>query len=200
MSFEKSFRLSSYALLLSGFLTLLGADGTSALSSVLYLAAIALSWSWPERDLSGARQTIVFVLSLAVFALDSSFYSGFVSATVHLLMLISLVKLFARKRDRDYLLLYFISFAYVLVASTFTMSVFFLINALAYLFFAILALILFESKRAFDENRAMNFLLRGYLNTAMVITILVVLVSIPLFVVIPRGTLGVLRAPNQAAD
>ncbi len=198
MSFEKSFRLASYALLLSGFLTLLGADGASALSAVLYLAAIALSWSWPERDLSGARQAIVFVLSLAVFALDASLYSGFVSATVHLLMLISLVKLFARKRDRDYLLLYFISFAYVLVASTFTMSVVFLISALPYLFFAILALTLFESKRAFDENRGANFLLRGYLSTATLITILVVLVSIPIFVVIPRGTLGVLRAPNQA--
>ena len=141
---------------------------------------------------------IVFVLSLAVFALDASLYSGFVSATVHLLMLISLVKLFARKRDRDYLLLYFISFAYVLVASTFTMSVVFLISALPYLFFAILALTLFESKRAFDENRGANFLLRGYLSTATLITILVVLVSIPIFVVIPRGTLGVLRAPNQA--
>ncbi len=199
MSFEKSFRLASYALLLSGFLTLLGADGSSALSSVFYLAAIALSWSWPERDLSGARQAIVFVLSLAVFALDASFYSGFVAATVHLLMLISLVKLFARKRDRDYLLLYFISFAYVLVASTFTMSVVFLISALAYLFFAILALTLFESKRAFDENCAVNFPLRGYLSTATLITILVVLVSIPIFVVIPRGTLGVLRAPNQTA-
>ena len=199
MSFEKSFRLASYALLLSGFLTLLGAEGTSTLSSVLYLGAIALSWSWPERDLSGARQTIVFVLSLAIFALDAWFYSGFVSATVHLLMLISLVKLFARKRDRDYLLLYFISFAYVLVASTFTMSVVFLICALAYLFFAILTLTLFESKRAFDENRTVNFLLRGYLGTAALITILIVLVSIPIFVVIPRGTLGVLRAPNQTA-
>ena len=199
MSFEKGFRLASYSLLLSGFLTLLGADGASTLSAVLYLTAIALSWSWRERDLSGARQAIVFVLSLAVFALDASFYSGFVSATVHLLMLISLVKLFARKRDRDYLLLYFISFAYVLVASTFTMSVVFLICALAYLFFAILTLILFESKRAFDENRAVNFLLRGYLSTAALITILIVLVSIPIFVVIPRGTLGVLRAPNQTA-
>ena len=197
MSFEKSFRLASYALLLSGFLTLLGADGSGALSSVFYLAAIALSWSWPERDLSGTRQAIVFVLSLAVFALDASFFSGFVSATVHLLMLISLVKLFARKRDRDYLLLYFISFAYVIVASTFTMSVVFLISALAYLFFAILALTLFQSKRAFDENRAVNFLLRGYLSMATFITILIVLVSIPIFVVIPRGTLGVLRAPNQ---
>ncbi len=199
MSFEKSFRLASYALLLTGFLTLLGADGAGPLAAVLYLAAVLVSWSWPERDLTGMRQAIVFVLSLAVFALDAWFVSGFVSATVHLLMLISLVKLFARKRDRDYLLLYFISFAYVLVASTFTMSVVFLMCALAYLFFAILALTLFESKRAFDENRTVSFLLRGYLSTATFITILVVLVSIPIFLVIPRGTLGVLRAPNQTA-
>ena len=197
MSFEKSFRLASYALLLSGFLTLLAAGGSSAHSAVLYLAAIACSWYWPERNLSGTRQTIVFVLSLATFALDTWFYSGFVSATVHLLMLISLVKLFSRKRDRDYLLIYFISFLYVLVASTFTISVVFLICALAYLFSAILTLTLFESKRAFDENRAVDFLFRGYLGTAALITILIVLVSIPIFVVIPRGTLGVLRPPNQ---
>lgn len=199
MSFEKSFRLASYTLLLAGFLTLLGADGSNEVSAVLYLAAVALSWSWPELDLSGRRQSIVFLLALAIFGLDARFHSGFVSATVHLLMLISLVKLFSRKRDRDYLLIYFISFAFVLVASTFTMSIVFLLCVLIYLFLAVLVLTLFESKRAFDENRPLNFALRGYLLTATILTLLVVLVSAPIFLVIPRGTLEVLRAPNQSS-
>ncbi len=51
---------------------------------------------------------------------------------------------------------------------------------------------LLESKDPYEKNRGLNLALRGHLSTALLITLLLVLVSVPIFVVIPRGTLGVL--------
>ena len=109
-------------------------------------------------------------------------------------MLVSLVKLCSARTKRDYLLLLFISFAFVLISSTATISVLFPVWVLVFLFLAVLVLMLLESKDPNENRRRLQLPLRGHLSTALLITLLLVLVSVPIFVVIPRGTLGALPA------
>lgn len=229
MTFEKAFKFSSYFILLSGFLTLFVTGGVGVVLALIYVAAIALSCridasrprppasasdrkssrvlealtssteSGSKLALAGWQQLLLVVAVLIYFVIDFSTVSGFVSATVHLLIALSLIKLFSRKNEKDHLLLYFISFAFVLIASTFTISIVFFLSLIVYVFFSILTFILFESKKAYEENRSAHFSFRGYAGIALLILALVTLVSAPIFVTIPRGSLGLFganRNPN----
>lgn len=190
MSFQHAFKLASYLLILTGFLALYAAGGVGTPLAVVYLAAVAIGWREKVYFLPNWLQLILVLSFLAVFFLDASFVSGFVAATVHLLILIGIVKLLTWKGERDYLLLYFLSFAFLLMASTFTISPVFLGTLVAYVFFAILTFILFESKAAYEENRAAEFSVRGYVSTTLLMTGLILLVSVPIFVTVPRTSLG----------
>ena len=197
MNFERAFRLSSYGLLLTGFLSLVSANAVGLPFSVLYVVAVLGSWRVRSYHLAGWLQFVLFILFVGIFALDASLFSDSVSATVHVLILTSLAKLYTRKEERDYLILYFISFGFLLFASAYTISIAFLATLVLYIFSAILTFILFESKNAYEENRTASFSLRGYVNVALVITALMVLISIPIFLVIPRAAMGLLRVDRR---
>ena len=215
MTFSKAFQLSSYCLLFSGFLSLF-VTGTVGL--VLALAYVLVVAWWARReiwgrnrphqkpgepmepsglDLTGGQQLLVVIVILACFVVDLSTISGFVPATVHLLVFISLLKIFGRKREREYLQLYLISFSFLLLASTFTMSIVFLVLLIVYIFFAILTFLLFESKKAYEESRSARFSLKGYAQAAALITLLIGLISGPIFVTIPRTSLGLFGSKQQ---
>ena len=197
MNFERAFRLSSYGLLLTGFLSLVSANAVGLPFSVLYVVAVLGSWRVRSYHLAGWLQFVLFILFVGIFALDASLFSDSVSATVHILILTSLAKLYTRKEERDYLILYFVSFGFLLFASAYTISIAFLATLVLYIFSAILTFILFESKKAYEENRSASFSLRGYVNVALVITALMVLISIPIFLVIPRAAMGLLRVDRR---
>jgi len=124
---------------------------------------------------------------------DALTLSDFVGATVHLLVLVSLVKLFTLQTERDYWILYSISFGFLLFASAYTISISFLAVLVLYIFSSILTFILFESKKAYEANRSAQFSLKGYARVALGITVLIILISIPIFAVIPRVSLGFFR-------
>ena len=163
----KAFQLSSYSLLFSGFISLFVTGGVGPILAVGYLLVVAWKakreiWGRNLRplnrkgpvesgglDLTGGQQLILIILILIFFVVDLFTISGFVPATVHLLIFISLLKVFYSKREKDYLLLYFVSFSFLLLASTFTMSIVFLALLIVYVFFAILSFLLFESRRAY---------------------------------------------------
>ncbi len=193
MGFEKAFKLSSYLLLLSGFISLFASEALGPVVTALYILAVAASWKTRIIELPNWVQLILFVFFIALFLVDALTLSGFVSATVHLLVLVSLVKLFTRQTARDYLILYSVSFGFLLFASAYTISISFLATLVFYIFSSILTFILFESKKAYEENRAAHFSLSGYTKVAVVITALIVLISIPIFVVIPRVSMGLFR-------
>ena len=197
MSFEKAFKLSSYALLLSGFISLFASEAIGVPVTALYLLAVVASWNIRVLDLPNWVQSLVFLALVAFFLVDALTLSDSVSATVHLLILASLVKLFTRRAERDYLILYFISFGFLLFASAYTISISFLATLVLYIFASILTFILFESKKAYEENRTAGFSLKGYVNVALVITALIILISIPIFLVIPRVSLGFFRVDRH---
>ncbi len=190
MAFEKAFKLSSYLLLLSGFISLFASEALGPVVTALYILAVVASWRTRIIELPNWVQLILFVFFIAFFLVDALTLSGFVSSTVHLLVLVSLVKLFTRQTERDYLILYAVSFGFLLFASAYTISISFLATLVLYIFSSILTFILFESKKAYEENRTAHFSLSGYTKVAVVITALIVLISIPIFVVIPRVSLG----------
>ena len=197
MGFEKAFKLSSYLLLLSGFLSLFASEALGPVVTVFYLLAVAASWKTRIIYLPNWVQLILFLAFIAFFLVDALTLSDFVSATVHLLVLVSLVKLLTRQTDRDYLILYSVSFGFLLFASAYTISISFLATLALFIFAAILTFILFESKKAYDENRSAHFSLSGYANVALIITALIILISMPIFVVIPRVSLGFFRIDRR---
>ena len=199
MNFERAFRATSYLLLVSGFISLFASEALGLLVTALYLLALVASWRIGRINLEGWIQVVLFVVFVSFFFLDGIALTDFVSATVHLLLLVSLVKVFTLEAERDYLILYCISFGYLLFASAYTISIAFLATLLLYIFLAILTFILFESKQAYEENHSAFFSLKGYANVALVITLLIVLISVPIFVVIPRVSLGLFRV-DRALD
>jgi hypothetical protein len=110
----------------------------------------------------------------------------------------SLLRLVSALTGRDYLLLYLISFVFVLLASTYTISAFFLVTLAIYVFFSIQAFMLFETRAAYLENRQVSFSHKAYLQMSLTVTLLIMLLAIPIFVVIPRGGVSFLRTRGDS--
>jgi hypothetical protein len=197
MGFEKAFKLSSYLLLLSGFIALFASEALGPVVTALYILVVVGSWYARTLYLSNWVQLILFFVFIAFFVFDTLTLSDFVSATVHLLVLVSLVKLFTRHTERDYLILYSVSFGFLLFASAYTISISFLAALVLYIFSSILTFILFESKKAYEDNRSAHFSLKGYAHVALGITALIILISIPIFLVIPRVSLGLFELDRR---
>jgi protein-glutamine gamma-glutamyltransferase len=185
MSLERFFRISSSLLLWAGSVTLFAAGGIGAPKLLVYGAAIAATFF---LDINAwTRLQVVAISALTLwFGVEVFFFSNFTTAAVHFLLLVSLLKLVTIRNDRDYQLLYLISFTFVLLASTFALSVLYPIAFIIYVFLAVLTLILFETRTCY-ENRGAALSIRPYLTLATAITVLVVLVAVPVFLIIPRG-------------
>lgn len=196
MTFSRAFRLSSNLLLLAGFNALFTAGAAGPWLAALFLGALAVNWKWGEFHVSQGMQATLFFVFLAFFAVDLALVSGLVQSSVHLLVLISLVKALSEKRDRDYLLMYCISFTFLLIASTYTISVLFLASLIFYFFLCILTFILFESKKAYEDNPRATFSIRSYAQAAALITALIAVLSVPIFLAVPRAAWGLFRAPE----
>lgn len=194
MKFSGAFKLSGYLLLLSGVLALFTSEAAGPALLGLYVLALTGSWWW-RVSISRGWQVAVSLLLCAVFAIDVSIGTNVVESSVHLLMLVSLIKLYTVGDSRDYLLVYLVAFGFLLIAATYSVSSLFLPALVIFVFFAILAFVLYESKTAYDQSPSSFFAIGGYLRLAGVLTILVVAASVPIFVSIPRATLGLFR-PN----
>ncbi|MGH9341814.1 MAG: transglutaminase TgpA family protein [Acidobacteriota bacterium] len=200
MNFDRAFKLSSHLLVSVGVLSLFAAGGIGLILLSAYLLGVYISLSDRVLQLDKWVQRLSFVLILSLLAIDLSFFSGLISAIVHLLVFITILKLVAAKGDRDYLLLYLLSFAFLLLASTFTISLLFLLSLIGFLFFSILTFILFENKKAYERNRSADFSIKGYVQATVVITASIVLISIPIFLAIPRSSLGFLGGGHLNAQ
>ncbi len=196
MSFANAFELSSYLLLFSGFISLFASEAVGLVLTLLYPLVMALGWR-NRFQVQGWGQIGLFIALVVFFLVDALAFSDFVSATLHLLITVSLIKLFTATTDRDYLILYFISFGFLLFASAYTISIAFLVSLVLYIFSAILTFILFESKRGYEENRSAPFSVGSYINVAVVITGLIILISIPIFLIIPRTSFGLFRVDRH---
>ena len=135
MTFNGAFKFYSYLLLIVAFLTLLFSGGLSIPMASLYLIAVAVSWRYQLRFLAGRFQFLIVLALILWLLVDSALLTSFMDSLIHLLLLVSLVKLFSLNSGRDYLILYLISFVCV-TRSSYTCSVLFVVGLVVYLFCA----------------------------------------------------------------
>jgi protein-glutamine gamma-glutamyltransferase len=222
MTFARYFKASSYCLIAAGFAAIASTCGIDLFSMILFPFVLAVSWFLDtakirRRFSSWAFNCIAFAY-LAFFAIDYRFLShSLMLALIHLLLLSAAVKLLTLSKDRDYFLLYLISFAELLAASTLTVNIFFGICFLLFLISSVSALALFEMSRSnaiLREKATVQPLvipqnLRGTgwelffpfparLLSVMTlgIALLIIAIAVPVFFLLPRIVSGLQKQPS----
>jgi transglutaminase-like putative cysteine protease len=222
MSFETFFRLSSYTLLLGGLLALFVSGGVGILVAALFIVAMLVAWNLEDSkwQLSERVGLIVILATLPLFYLDYKYnltgsYSreqAAVATLARLILALAAIKLLQVKTDRDWFVLYLISFFEVLLAAGFSISFFLATSFVIYLFFAVTTIIAFEirkSSRSINEKRTnvlKNSAGRRVRNpntiaprtnyrfplVAVNLLLLTVALAVPLFFFLPRvGSAGI---------
>jgi transglutaminase-like putative cysteine protease len=199
---EKYFQWSLYLLLVTGFAALAGTGKLDFLSLAVVTPALAVrgyhllkgkSFSIAER-----WTNYLTLLYLAVYAVDYFMLSqGFVSATVHLVLFIMVVKIFSVQRDRDLVYLAVLSFLMVLAAAVLTVDTLFLLTFGFFLLMAMSTFISMEVRRsersaqavgvAIQQERKFNRSLSG---VAVLLSIGTLAGATVLFFILPRMSTG----------
>jgi protein-glutamine gamma-glutamyltransferase len=206
---QRYFEVALYLLVLCGFGTLVSTGGLDLPTVLLvggailfrgYLLAAHRTLLIPEK------WTTTLTLGYAAFYLADYFVlSGlFVTATVHLVLFVMVVRLFSTRRDRDYYFLAVISFLMVLAAAVLTVDSTFLLAFAAFMLMAVVACILMEMRDATGKatirtssssddlaNRQMAFSLLG---ASPLLAFLIMLGATAIFFVLPRISTGYLSA------
>ncbi len=222
MTFAQYFKASSYCLIASGFAAIAATGRIDWISVILFSIAFAGSWF---TDVVRLRQAIpewilkyLALAYLSFFVIDYKLLShSYAISVLHLAFFAAAVKLLTISKDSDYLLLYLISFAELLAASTLTVNIAFILCFLVFLLSGISTLILYEMRRSNakmqQEAEVQPFVVSRKLQgtglelfspfpagffSAMVlgITLLIIAGAIPLFFLLPRITLGMYSRPS----
>lgn len=190
MTYNRALQVVTYLLLLAGFSAMLAAGAVGPGWGVGYLTLVACTiWCGPLQ-VNRLWHGLAIGLCLIIFFVDWVLISGIVAAAVHLLLLLSLYKAATREKDSDFLALYLMSLGFLLIASTYTLSISYLVFLVLFVFLAVLAFVLFESRRAYRENPRADFSLSSFLQISLIITLLTTVLAVPIFLAVPRTTLG----------
>ncbi len=206
---QRYFEVALYLLVLTGFGTLVATGGLDAPTVLLvgaailfrgYLLATRRTLRIPERWI-----TTLTLAYIAFYLADYFVFSGvFVTATVHLVLFVMIVRLFSTTRDRDYYFLAVISFLMVLAAAVLTVDSTFLLAFAIFMLMAVVTCILMEMQHASTKStirassssadlvyRKMGFSLAG---TSPALVFLILLGASAIFFVLPRISNGYLSA------
>jgi transglutaminase-like putative cysteine protease len=203
------FEVALYLLVVCGFGTLASTGGLDLPTILLvgtgllfrgYLLATRRLLLIPES------WTTTLTLGYVAFYLADYFvFSGlFVSATVHLVLFVMVVRLFSTRRDRDYYFLAVISFLMVLAAAVLTVDSTFLLAFAAFMLMAVVTCILMEMRRAAmkatvranssRDDLAYRQMAVSLAGASPVLALLIMLGAAAIFFVLPRMSNGYLSA------
>ena len=206
---QRYFEVALYLLVLCGFATLVSTGGLDVPTVLLvstailfrgYVLATRRTWLIPES------WTTTLTLGYVAFYLADYFvFSGvFVSATVHLVLFVMVVRLFSSRRDRDYYFLAVISFLMVLAAAVLTVDSTFLLAFTAFMLMAVVTCILMEMRRASakatvranssSDDPAYRQMALSLAGASPVLAFLIMLGAAAIFFVLPRVSSGYLSA------
>jgi len=150
-SLEQFFQLLVQGLAGIGFAMLLLAGQISPLAAILFGIAYAMAFHprfFMHGIFSAAQVNSLSWFYLPVFLGDMFFGShSFVSATLHLILAMLLLKIYQEKADRDYFQIILLTFLLVLAASSLTINFSFFLGFLLFLLTCLAALITFEIRR-----------------------------------------------------
>ncbi len=220
MSFDRYFKLSSYTLIASGYVAMAATGVLDLFSVVAFGLGLVASWHLDPKKikqrLPGWALNGILLAYVPLYLLDYLAGSGsFILATIHLTLFVALIKLFTATTDRDYRYLYLISFAELLAAATLTIDITFVACVILFFLSGSSTLVLFEMKQAdaraagrsvkghapTDLHDPTTTLITGFSGrrlfwTSLFLTLGVLLISIPIFFLIPRVALGVYGRPS----
>jgi transglutaminase-like putative cysteine protease len=224
MSFAACYKLTSYCLIASGFLALAMTGAVGLLPLLLFAAALAASWFLDTGRLRRTPPAWTFraaaLAYIPLYYVDFAFLSrSFTVSTLHLMLFVAALRLITSAADRAFLHLYLLSFAALLAAAALTMDLAFLFCLFLFLVSAVSALILFEMKLscAAVQKQGMiqpvivpkrmqgtgfelfsGFPARSMAVLALLLTVSICAVGMPLFYILPRIALsGHHRPPAQ---
>ncbi len=199
---EKVFQGSLYLMLVMGFASLAGTTRLDVISVVVVAGALLIrgyhlfrgkTVMVPERWTS-----LLTLLYFLFYALDYFFLSqGFVSATVHMVLFIMVIKIFSVQRDRDLLYLAVLSFLMVLAAAVLTADTVFLFTFCLFMVTAMCTFVSMEMRRSEREGRIIAVapvnetrFKRALYSVAGLLSLSTVAIAVVIFFVLPRMTLG----------
>ena len=211
MSFEKFFRLISYAAVFFGFLALWVSGTFGLIATMLFVAVIVSAWFLEDSrwQISERWGTALIVLAMPFFYLAYRMQWVRVEASdtmiagilARMILSLAAIKLLQKKSDRDWVFLYLMAFFEVLLAAGLSISPLYLATFLVYLLLMVCAVIAFEMRRTAkdtekkirravaaanapprDDQPAIRVLPR----TAVVLLVLIAIAAIPLFFLLPR--------------
>ena len=155
-SAERFFQWSLYLLLMTGFIALLGTNKLDLPSLALVIPALLfrgyLLLMRKSLSISERWTSYVTLAYFAFYAADYFYFSrSFISATVHMVLFIMVIKIFSVRRDRDLLYLAVIAFLMLLAAAVLTVDTTFLITFSLFIVVAIATFVSMEMRRSERE-------------------------------------------------
>ena len=218
MRFVFYFRLSSFLLPASGFLALLITDEYGLLAALLFGTLLTLGWFVDAGKLTlsvpRALLNALTLLFLAFCVIDVLYLRRIMAiGMVNFLVFLQATKLVFPKKDRDYVIIYILSFFELLISSIMTFSMLFAFSCLTFIVTGSWALIMFHLKQEIqqhvlrerapgavgaDENAeafnlpALNTLVNlKFFSGTFGITIVTCFLSLLVFLILPRAQEGV---------
>ena len=212
---ERYFNVALYLLVLMGFGTLASTGSLDLPAVVLvgfalllrgFLLATGREFIIPEH-----WTTSLTILYVFIYCADYLFISGsFLTATVHLVLFLMVVRLFSLQRTRDHFALAILSFLMVLGAAVLTVDSVFLFAFAGFLLVAVITFVLMEMRHSISEtkrhaleprtgsaHRSMGYTL---LASGPALMLLILAGSSLIFFLLPRVSSRYLTAYSPASD
>ena len=150
---ERYFEVSLFLLVLTGFGTLAGTGAVDTPAVVLVGIALLARGYFLSRRVDvrlSTRWTNILTLAYGVFYIaDYALFSrSFLTATVHLVLFVMVVRLFALDKDRDHYMLAVLAFLMVLAAAVLTVDSVFLFAFTGFMLMAVATFVLMEMRRS----------------------------------------------------
>ena len=207
MNLDKFFKIISFAVVFCGFLSLWVSGGAGLIVASLFLVILIGAWfaegsRWQMSERVG---TVLMFVVVPLFYFDwKNNITGFggnetaiVSVLAKLILLLTAIKLFQKKGDRDWIFLYLMSFFEVLLSAGISISPFFFASIILYLLVTLCAIIAFEIRKTSKaikektndkktETKLKTNLSLRLPSTAIVLLFLIIAVATPLFFTLPR--------------
>jgi protein-glutamine gamma-glutamyltransferase len=203
-----------YLMVVTGFITLASTGELDFPSLVVVSAAVLFrGYVLITRNtfvLSEFWTTALTFALAAFFALDLFVLSGsFLTATVHFVLLLMLVRLWSARRNRDYVTLAVLAFLMVLSAAVLTVNSTFLLMFAAFTLAAVATFILMEMRRSSEQatiharepsapaQRKMVWWLSG---ASPILMLLILTGASVIFFILPRLSGGYLSAYTKTGE
>ena len=221
MDFDRLFRILSYATVFCGFFALWIAGAFTSFGAGLFVIAMMGSWflEGSKFQISERLGTAMIVLAVPLYYfLGRSGFFTFASSEsmlpsilARLILTLTAIKLLQRKSDRDWIFLYIMAFFQVLLAAGLSISAMYLASFVAFSFFMVSTIILFEMRKtersvvekatvARDPGSRPSHKLPGSSRvpaTSFVLIVFIIAIATPLFFLIPRvGGAGIGADPG----